>query len=712
MAPIIAIGSSALVAGSAGTAGATVKKASPTITIVDAVPGAFRFLVNGSVVSLKGQRGVFAGKVGVNHVSEVSAPALFRTLSSISVSPPAARVSSSLKLETVSLKLAAGGAAIVKFANSKLVVKVTSAPAAPVTPPPSSPAPSSPAPSAGSSGGGSSGGGSSGGSGGVTDPTTPPPAGDGYIEICKSAADGYVEGTFNFTVAGTTYPLTLTPTGNGYTDIAPQVCTGAIPVPAGTVTVTEGSESPAYALLAQPDGVSASPVGALTALTAPTATSPNVTATFTVTAGFETTGFFVNATQENFIKVCKVLANNVGALAGQTFYYTVNWTFTPPTKNLAFGTYSQTEPTVAVVALAAPGQQCSVVPDPIPAGSTVWVTENGAEVAGGVASGSAPYVSVSDVSITPSTFDAATATTPSTEAVLTVPPVGEGFADATFTNTPMGSIEVCKYFVAQGSAYNNGTNSATFTVTAGTFTSAPFTVLGGQCSGEMAVPAGTAWVQELSAGSGDYYLESITATATLSGLSGGPTDELLTAGVAVGGTPPVNPAEVTVPYGGVAPTTEVAFTNGVDPTTFKICKQTADPQLVGATFTFYWLYAGASGVTNGIAWSVPAASDESLPVSLTITAVNSLVCSNLELTIPVVNPDGSPNPISVYEQASTENVAPLSVTLSGAGTFVSSHITPGDPATGACLKFDPGIGTGIVTFTNEYVTSPVNLPTP
>ena len=44
----------------------------------------------------------------------------------------------------------------------------------------------------------------------------------------------------------------------------------------------------------------------------------------------------------------------------------------------------------------------------------------------------------------------------------------------------------------------------------------------------MAVPAGTAWVQELSAGSGDYYLESITATATLSGLSGGPTDELLT----------------------------------------------------------------------------------------------------------------------------------------------------------------------------------------
>ena len=76
----------------------------------------------------------------------------------------------------------------------------------------------------------------------------------------------------------------------------------------------------------------------------------------------------------------------------------------------------------------------------------------------------------------------------------------------------------------------------------------------------------------------------------------------------------------------------MAFTNGVDPTTFKICKQTADPQLVGATFTFLWLYTGASGITNGIAWIVLAESDESLPVSLTITAVNSLsapICNRL-----------------------------------------------------------------------------------
>jgi len=697
MAPIIAIGSSALVAGTAATAGATVKKASPTITIVDAVPGAFRFAVNGKLVSLKNQRGVFPAKVGINHVSEVSAPALFRTLSSISVSPAAARVSSSLKLETVTLKLSAGGAAIVRFANSKLVVKVTSAPAAPVTPPPSSP-PSSP-PSAGNPGGGSP--------PVVTDPTTPPPAGDGYIEICKSAYDGYVEGTFNFTVADTTYPLTLTPTGNGYEDTARQVCTGPIAVPAGSVTVTEGSESPAYALA--DDGVWASPDGALTAVTEPTATAPNVTATFTVTAGLETTGFFENATQWNYIKVCKVLANNLGDLAGTTFNYTVNWTFTPPTQNLAFSSYSGTT-TAEVVALAAPGQQCSLTDDPIPAGSEVWVTEDGAEVAGSVANpGAGPYVSVSDVAITPSQFAVTGTTAPATTAVLTVPPVGDGFADATFTNDPMGSIEVCKWFVAPGSAYNNGINSATFIVSDGTFTSAPFTVLGGQCSGEMAVPAGTATVQETSAGSGGYYyLEGITATATLSGLSGGPTDELLTAGTAVGSTPPVNPAEVIVNYGGVAPTTEVTFTNGVDPTTFKICKQTTSAQLVGASFTFYWWYGGASGVTsNGIAWSVPAANDESDPVTLTITAVEpGLVCSDLQLSIPAVNPDGSANPITVFEEAATDNVAATAVTLSGGGSLIGTSVS-GDPDEPACLTFDPGIGTGIVTFTNEYVDSVV-----
>ena len=94
MAPVIAIGSSALVAGTAGAAGATAKKVvSPTITICQSVPGAFRFAINANVVSLKASCGSFKAKVGVNLVSEVSAPALYRSLSSISVNPAAAQMS-------------------------------------------------------------------------------------------------------------------------------------------------------------------------------------------------------------------------------------------------------------------------------------------------------------------------------------------------------------------------------------------------------------------------------------------------------------------------------------------------------------------------------------------------------------------------------------------------------------------------------------------
>ena len=196
MAPVIAIGSTALVAGSAGTAGAAAKKASPTITICAAVPGAFRFAVNGVPVSFKAQCGVVKAKIGVNHVTEIAAPALYRTIASISVSPAAARVSSSLRTATANLKLAANQAATVRFVNSKLVVQVPTLPTTPpssppvVNPPvgnapPASPPPSSPPVS-------------------NPDPVSLP-AGSGWIEVCKSAADSWVQGSFPFTITqGTT----------------------------------------------------------------------------------------------------------------------------------------------------------------------------------------------------------------------------------------------------------------------------------------------------------------------------------------------------------------------------------------------------------------------------------------------------------------------------------------------------------------------------
>jgi hypothetical protein len=684
MAPIIAIGSTALVAGTAASAGATAKKlAAPTITIREVAPGAFRFALNGTVVSLKGSSGVFKAKIGINRVSEFWAPALYQNLSSISVVPPAARLSASLKDESVTVRLAAGKSAIVTFTNFKLVVQQpVTAPSnpEPATPPVANPAPANPAPGNPAPGNPTAGG---------SDPT-----GTGYIEICKTAGDDMVEGTFSFAVtAGTsTTPIqtaTLTPVyGDG------EICTGALPVPAGTVTVTEGSEAPAYYV----EDVWASPTGALASPWVTGALSAN----FTVTAGLETTAHFVNDTSLNSIKVCKVLASDTGSLAGKQFAFGVSWTFTPPTPNLPTKTFTGGETDYVVAVTAETGPVCSIS-GLIPATSVVDVTEDGAVVAGATLSPSAtaPYVSVSNVAIVPNTFnDGSTAT----EAILTVPPVGDGYADAYFTNDPMGSIEVCKYFVDPWSPYNNGINSATFIVTAGSFTSAPITVLGGECSPEMVVPAGTATVQEVSVSSvikgvdesADYYLENITATATVSGLSGGPQNELTSVGTA-------NPASVNVLYGGVASTTEVTFTNGVDPTHFKICKQTTSSQLVGATFTFEWNFAGTT----------PAVDDVSLPpeehiVTLTITAVEpGNVCSDVLTDIPVVNPSGSFNKITVTEEAQTENVIATDVTLSGAGNVLNSSI-PSGPDAPAWLCFNPGYGINIVTFTNEYYPSPVN----
>ena len=102
LAPVIAIGSSALVAGTAASAGATAKKvvANPTVKISVSAPGAFRFALNGIAVSFKGSCGIFKAKIGVNHVTEISAPPLYRSLAAISVTPASAEVSSSLRTAT------------------------------------------------------------------------------------------------------------------------------------------------------------------------------------------------------------------------------------------------------------------------------------------------------------------------------------------------------------------------------------------------------------------------------------------------------------------------------------------------------------------------------------------------------------------------------------------------------------------------------------
>lgn len=669
MAPVIGIGSSALVAGSAGTAGATAKKASPTITICAAVPGAFRFAVNGVPVSFKAQCGVVKAKIGINHVTEISSPTLYRTLASISVSPATARVSASLRTATANLKLAANQAATVRFVNSKLVVQV---PTLPTTPPSNPPVVNPPVGSAPP---------------GSPPPGNPPvaapdpvalPTGDGYIEICKQAADNMVEGTFPFTItAGTAAPVTYSlalvpvkanPLGSVPGGIAAEVCTGPIQVQAGTVTVAEGSELPSYSL----ESVTSTPPGSLGTVNLVTQT-----ASVTVTAPNETTVTFLNYTNLNSIKVCKILVNNLGALAGTTFAYNVAWTFSPVNGATPI---SSNEP-VYVTAVAASGEICSPS-GVIPAGSAAVVTE--------VGSNPTSYVSVSNVDVVPVGWNDGTTAT-STAAQLWVPPVGGGWADAEFTNDPMGFVEVCKYFdagipglsnpgVSFLSDEYNAHNWATFTVNGG----ASFAVQGGKCSGPIEVPAGTATISEASLP--NFYLESVTAVSVV----GLPNSELQSG-------PSVDPAVVTVPYGSVGNETLVSFTDAVDPTVWKICLQETSPDanLGGLTATFGATFASPLVADDSTQYGGPA-------LSLTIdpTAPTGLYCTGPIYGPPVVDPWGHPYMLTI----SQKTAAGVSGTVTVTGIVYQGNGSAGSPTLGVPpadgITVTAGAGVNVVTFTD------------
>ena len=663
--PIFAIGSSALVAGTAASAGATAKKAiNPTVKICEVAPGAFRFALNGSVVSFKGSCGVFTAKIGVNHVSEVSAPAMYRSVSSISVSPATAKVSSSLKTATVAVRLAAGKSATVKFANSKLVVVVPSP--TPVSPTPSSPPVSNP------------------------DPSSPPPSsppvsnpdpvststGTGYIEVCKSAADAFVEGSFSFAI-------TAGSTSLGTYSVAVGSCTGAITAPAGTVTVTEAAEGPGYSLVS----VTAAPTTALGTVDLATQT-----ANFTVTAGYETTGDFTNATNVNLIKVCKVLTNNEGNLAGTEFYFDVSWVFTPANGATPI-TWTGGE--VGVVAVAAPGQACTVVTNSAfykPAFNTSWwplgipvgavVTVNEALPSN---PNTPPYVQVTGASVVPSTFDAGSS---GTTALVSVPPVADGYADAVFTNDPMGYVEVCKQFIGpsepltMSSSYNEY-NSASFTVNGG----APFTLQGGTCSAPIEVPAGTATITENLGVNPNFYLDNVTATNVLAL----PGSELQSGSA-------VNPAVVGVPYGSPGDETLVTFYDEVDGTAWKICanETSSDVNLAGQTVYFTWMGADSVATVDPNVYS-----DGGIFPSITFPATytGGTYCTGVFYGPPVVDPMGNTYSLKIKEfHVTGSGVYVTAISYLGNGSATAP--APTLPAIPAWITVTAGAGMNTVTFTN------------
>ena len=167
----------------------------------------------------------------------------------------------------------------------------------------------------------------------------------------------------------------------------------------------------------------------------------------------------------------------------------------------------------------------------------------------------------------------------------------------------------------------------------------------------------------------------------------GQINELVTA-------PTANPATVNVPYGDVGNETVVTYTDGVDPTSIKVCA--TDPGAVpdGQTVGFSWTYVDSNpspGLADtGIFLGTP------LP-SLAITALDPNPCEYFSGP-PVLDPEGYPYVLTITEWSisGSPGVEVTGITYQGNGSW-SDDTAPGLPAS---ITITLGLGTNAVTFTN------------
>jgi hypothetical protein len=435
----------------------------------------------------------------------------------------------------------------------------------------------------------------------------------GYIEVCKYSGDQFVHGSFIFTITD----------ANGlvlHESVLVGQCTAPLAVAAGNVSVSEAAQFPYFV-----SSINVFPSGRTV-----TSNLTNRTVTVKVVQGdssTETVVGYTNSTTVGYFKVCKTITANSGALAGHRFYFSVSD---------ADGTHTD-----SVVAGAAGTTACVIDFDAVPIGSHVSITEQAtAEVA------------IVGVSVSPASNDAGSF---APTARLTV---GAGITTATFTNSALGTIEVCKTAADASTA----TQSFQFSVNGGP----AFWVHAGQCTLPISVPAGTATVLEV--GKANFHLVSVSAT--------GPTG----ASRLVSGS---NPVTVSTPYGGVENETVVTFTNAVNTGQFKICKVSSESTLQGVPFTFTYSYTVGVATTTGSVQQAPG------------------TCSGLLGTIPVVGPNGAPIPITVTEGA-VDTVAVSSIVVSNGTATATSTAN-------RTVTFHLNQGVATATFTNVRTAPPVGV---
>ncbi|MDQ6697809.1 MAG: hypothetical protein M3Z46_10190, partial [Actinomycetota bacterium] len=420
----------------------------------------------------------------------------------------------------------------------------------------------------------------------------------GYIEVCKSAADGFTSGAFNFAINGPSFSDTET--------VQVGQCTGPILVPAGNINVAEANRFPFSV-----SDISTNPSGRLVTSNLVNGTS-TVSVPVSSSSADETMVTYTNRANLGQVKVCKTLDANATALAGQTFTFDV--------------TSAAGASAVSVVAGNAGTTSCKLLA-PLPLGSVLTATER-----------AQANVRITNVAVTPASADAGTA---NPTAKLTVQP---GVSTATFTNQALGTVEVCKVAADASTA----TQTFQFSVNG----AAAINVRAGGCSAPIVVPAGTATVNELAKANFTFVSSAAVGPDGTSRV--------------VSGT---NPVTVSVPFGGVSNETSVTFTNRVNTGVFKVCKTSSDSSLpMGTVFSF---------TTTG-ASTAPLA-----------VAVGD--CSAQSVAIPVVNPAGQPNSVTVTEAAAAGTVL-QSASAAGAGTQTAT------PANG--VSFTIGQGVTIATFNN------------
>jgi hypothetical protein len=411
-------------------------------------------------------------------------------------------------------------------------------------------------------------------------------------------------------------------------------------VTAGPATISEAAQAPFYL-----EYVSVYPSANYIS-----ENDSNGTATVNVAAGDESTETnvtFINDTEFGYIKVCKALDSaNSNALAGTTFYFDVSYTL-----STGQGTVEQEESIAVVANTFANGPACVFINDGLPIGSIVTITEE-------------PTPNVDDLS-----GGTQTVVVPGIWSPSGTP--GNDITSVTFTNQAEGTIEICKD-AAAGDNITLG-QPFQFTVNGG----APITVLAGECSPAIAVPAGTATVDELA--STNFHEVSVTAI-------GPDGSNRIISGTGI--APDLNPIVVSVPFGGVGNETLVTYTNTVNTGEFKICKTTsatADGSgvlLAGDTITFLYGYTVDAVMTPG-----------SVSLTIPLNAQSGvIVCSGILAVLPVQQANDAAVTVNITEESF------LGVHVDGINYAGNGNTFDVD---GPASSFDVGIGVNVVTYDNE-----------